>query len=65
MRRFQPQGQPPASDVAWSADSQAVVFMRVTASGENAGLCIVGRDGSALRELAVDATALVGTYRAP
>jgi Tol biopolymer transport system component len=65
MRRFQPEGQPLAGGVAWSADSQAIVFVRVTSSGENAGLWLVGRDGSGLRQLAADATALVGTYRAP
>jgi hypothetical protein len=51
--------------MAWSPDSQAIVFMRVTTSGESAGLWIVKRDGTGLRELAVDAVGLVGTYRAP
>lgn len=65
MRRFQPQSQPPASDAAWSADSQTVVFLRVSYAGGNAGLWLVGHDGSGLHQLAADATALVGTYRAP
>jgi Tol biopolymer transport system component len=65
MRRFRPESQPLASRVTWSPDSQAIVLMRVTASGENAGLWIVGRDGSELRELAADAVELVGTYRMP
>ena len=65
MQRFQPEGQPLASHMAWSPDSQAIVFMRVTTSGESAGLWIVKRDGTELRELAVDAVGLVGTYRAP
>ena len=64
-RRRQPEGQPLANWVAWSADSQAIVFVRVTPDGKDHGPCIVGRDGSGLHELAADATGLVGTYRAP
>jgi hypothetical protein len=63
--RFQPEGQPLANRVAWSADSRFVVFLRVNASGQSDGLWAVARDGSGLRELAADATALVGTYREP
>jgi hypothetical protein len=65
MRRFRPQAQPRAGNLAWSPDSQAAVFMRESATGANSGLWLVERDGSALLPLAPEATALVGTYCAP
>jgi Tol biopolymer transport system component len=65
MRRFQPSGSPLASDLAWSPDSQAVVFLRVSVGGQGDGLWIVNRHGSDLRQLAPDATALGGTFRQP
>ncbi len=65
MRRFRPQAQPRAGDLAWSPDSQVVVFLRRSATGAATGLWLVQRDGSAVLPLAPEATALVGTYRAP
>ncbi len=65
LRKFQPDARPYASSLAWSPDSQRIVFMRGSAIGANAGLWLVNRDGSGLRQLAADATALVGTFRAP
>lgn len=65
LRKFQPDARPYAISLAWSPDSQKIVFMRGSAIGANAGLWVVNRDGSGLRQLATDATALVGTFRAP
>jgi hypothetical protein len=47
----------------WSADSQAIIFLRVTAAGDSQGLWMVGRDGTGLRQLAADASAVIGTYQ--
>ncbi|MBM4431925.1 MAG: hypothetical protein FJ026_16490, partial [Chloroflexi bacterium] len=52
-----------ATQPLWSADGQAILFIRVTAEGESQGLWVVGRDGSGLRQLAADASALVGAYQ--
>jgi Tol biopolymer transport system component len=65
LRKFQPAGGPYASSLAWSPDGQHIVFMRGSAIGANAGLWLVNRDGSGLRQLATDASALVGTFQAP
>ena len=52
-----------ARQPSWSADSQDIVFLRVTAEGDSQGLWIAGRDGSGLRQLAADAAAVAGTYQ--
>jgi len=53
MRRVQlTDDRLPAASLAWSADSEALVFMKVTAGRVYDGLWILGRDGSGLRELA-------------
>jgi Tol biopolymer transport system component len=65
LRKFRPDARPYASSLAWSSDGQYIVFMRGSAIGANAGLWVVKRDGSGLRRLATDATALAGTFQAP
>jgi dipeptidyl aminopeptidase/acylaminoacyl peptidase len=65
MRKFRPEDEPRAGDLAWTGDSQAVAFMRLGAGAERTGLWLVGRDGTGLRQLDADATALVGTYQEP
>ncbi len=65
LGKFQPAARPYANGLAWSPDGQQIVFMRGSAIGANAGLWLVNRDGSGMRQLARDATALVGTFRAP
>jgi hypothetical protein len=65
LDRVQPEDQPLASRLAWSPDSKTVVFLRVTASAQAAGLWRVSRDGTGLLQLADDAVALAGTYRDP
>ena len=63
--RVQPENAPLARRAVWTADSQAVVFLRVNSADVASGLWLVGRDGHGLRELAPDAQALVGTFREP
>jgi hypothetical protein len=65
MRKSQPEGAPLASDLAWWPDSQSLIFAAMTPAGENAGLWLVNADGADLRQLAVDAKALAGTYQVP
>ena len=52
-----------AANPCWSADSQAILFMKVTTGGVYDGLWMIERDGEGLRELASDAVGLAGTYQ--
>lgn len=61
--RLQPADKPYANRLAWSSDSQSVVFLRVDATAGSDGLWSVSHDGSGLSSLAPNATALVGTYQ--
>ena len=64
-RRFRPESRPMASRLAWSPDSETVIFLRTSGTDQTSGLWRVYRDGSGLRQLAAEASALVGTYREP
>ncbi len=63
--RVQVETSPLADRLAWTPNSESVVFLRVGEDGKSQGLWSVARSGTGLRMLVADAITLVATYREP